>query len=81
MRHAHGHRLVRDHHGARRALALGLAPREGVDQRREVGPGVGEEEVHAPVLEQFQVRLRDVVYLQRLHAGLPQSRWAARTSS
>src|SRR5262245_32379970 len=53
----HGHRgdLVRDGEGTRRRLALGPAFRVRLDEGREVGPGVGEEILHAARGEELEV--------------------------
>ena len=55
--HRDGDELVRDHQRARRAAALGLAARERLHERGEVGAGVAEEDVDASVGQELEVRL------------------------
>ncbi len=58
VRHRHRGVLVRDHHRLRNGGTLLLTAREGLDDRREVGAGIGEEVVDAVRLEGAQQHLR-----------------------
>src|SRR5262249_29696688 len=67
----HRRHLVRHGDGPRRGLPLLLAPRERVEQRREVGPRVGEQVLHAARGEQLQVGVGRALYLDALAHRAP----------
>ena len=58
VRHADRDHLVRHRDRARRGESAALGARQRLDQRREVGAGVGEEEVDAALRERREIRLR-----------------------
>ncbi len=78
MGHGDRRHLVRDGHRARQRLARREALGVRLDERREVGPRVGEEVFHAAAREQLQVGLggrldRDLL----AHEGLSTKRGRA----
>lgn len=57
MRHAHGAELVRHGDRPRSGFPFNCEFREGIDDRREVGPGIAEKIFNAQSAEKLQIGL------------------------
>jgi len=69
--HPHRRRLVRDRHGPRHRLALREPPGVGVDERREVRPGIREEVLDAPSGQELEIGVSGAFDARSLgHRGL-----------